>query len=426
MMFGRSKVQNKVDAFKTTAGQWNSSFRRKAIKNTILHIQKKIVPPEVMKIPLDDICNRPEYSWFRKIVPSASYCEEVSKYNEVKGATARRRKFHLQLGQGKRKPNDFEIAEFALNQAYSCVVRAMNDNRRTCKKMFFGRVGYIVTDWKSISFNDVEQNIAAMWVNPVTGNEYTRPCNLPDAQVATKEGDVDKENAKLFERVVRERQEMALLLNHEVIVCSRKPKSKSNPNGKLVTRNVRPFSRTVSLMTVALSMLVELCGIPNRDGNHTVLKYHSKSIAACYAIAICLKQLLKAYPEVTAITDLGEQEEDESQLQCDESQLQYSSQLDNSMHEQMNGRRSEENWSVNFNTHVDRTLLDIMRFGEKYEREVLSRQVGNVQETFWKRNHMPDDGEENGDAEERSERSGGVEEGHVETPVQDEEVEVDM
>ena len=119
MMFGRSNMQNKEDVFNTTSGRWSSSFRRKAIKNSILHIQKKIVPPDVMKISLDDISNRPEYSWFRKIIPAASYCEEVSKYNEVKGATTRCRKFHLQIGQGKRMPNEFEIAEFALNQAYS-------------------------------------------------------------------------------------------------------------------------------------------------------------------------------------------------------------------------------------------------------------------------------------------------------------------
>ena len=67
-----------------------------------------------------------------------------------------------------------------------------------------------------------------------------------------------------------------------------------------------------------------------------------------------------------------------------------------------------------------------MRFGEKFEKEVLNRLVANVQEKFWRKNHMSDNGEDDAGTEERSELTEGTQEGDMKTPAPDEEVEIDM
>ena len=41
-----------------------------------------------------------------------------------------------------------------------------------------------MTEWESVRFRDVEQDGAAMWVKPMNENDYLRPSEVPETQVA--------------------------------------------------------------------------------------------------------------------------------------------------------------------------------------------------------------------------------------------------
>ena len=110
---------------------------------------------------MTDLMQRPDLAWIHKVVPTPDMCTVVSNLKEKKGMRAYRSDAKKAVAKG-REPNVADVSEFLLTFLYSTIVNALNLNRKAFKKMFYGRVGYIVSSWNSCGFTAVEQEVSAM------------------------------------------------------------------------------------------------------------------------------------------------------------------------------------------------------------------------------------------------------------------------
>jgi len=99
-----------------------------------------------------------------------------------------------------------------------------------------------------------------------------------------------------------------IIVEHEAIVKANKAKKVSASNTKFVNSSHTedkhlPFRRSFSLFGVALSMLSEITGIGPDSKKVQLLKFHRKSIAVCYILAICLRRIVQSDDNVTTICD---------------------------------------------------------------------------------------------------------------------------
>ncbi len=268
MLFGKQQNSKKSDCFSSSVGISASGFRMKATKNTILHVLKEFVTGRNMAIPYSSLKSRPDLKWFRRVVPTSEMCKLVSSQKEKKGVKSYRRLAKNAVANGRHDVSSSDITKFALTHVYSTIVAALNINRKAFKKMFFGRVGYILADWEQCGFKDVSQDIVAMWVEHSDDNKFVRMCEVPEAKTV-KEGDgADIENEIVFEKFVRERKEFMITVEHPINIRKNRSTKASSSSTAFVSQTKvdmksRPFRRTYSLLGIALSMLSDLCGIGN-------------------------------------------------------------------------------------------------------------------------------------------------------------------
>jgi len=381
LMFGKQKKSKKFECFSSPVGRLGSSFRKKCIKNCILHITRGLVPDSNMKVKKDDLKTRPEFAWLRKVIPSANICDTVSEMKEKKGCGASSKRAHTYIAQGIRQPGTSDITEFALANAYSAIVTALHANRKAAKKMFFSRLGYLMTDWESVRFRDVEQDGAAMWVKPMNENDYLRPSEVPETQVAldaSRAEDADVENLKLFNDFLKERQELVVIVQHSVKVKTtiEGPSASSSTayigNGSFELQT-RPFRRSFSLAGIALSVFSEICAVTSNDTDRTqILKFHRRSLAVCYVMAIAFKEMIRSCEDVITFGfPVDESGEMDSGLGASEDRA---------------GQGTNSGYSLEPNTAA--VIRDLMAIGETESRHELERNVGNVKQKFWTENHI--------------------------------------
>lgn len=389
LMFGKQKKSKKSECFTTPVGLLASLFRKKCIKNSVLHVTRGLVPDSNMKVKMEDLKNRPELGWLRKVIPSPTICDVVSEMNEKKGCGASSKPTHNTIGQGTCQPGKADISEFALANVYGVVVRALHVNRKAAKKMFFSRIGYLLTDWKSVRFTDVEQDAVAMWVKPMKENEYLRPSDVPETRVATspdQAADADVENLKLFNDFLKERQELVIIVEHSVKVKTVKEKETPSTSSNTAflgnasyEMKTRPFRRSFSLAGIALSVFSDLCAVTSNDSTKTqVLKFHRRSLAVCYVMAIGFKEMIKSCEDVIKFgVPVDETAEMDAGLGSPVENL-------------------GENSNTGYSLEPNRTCVirDMMAIGETESRHELERNVGTVKEKFWKDNHIGDSEED--------------------------------
>ena len=380
LMFGKQKKSKKSECFSSPVGLLASAFRKKCIKNCVLHITRGLVPESNMKISKDDLKTRPEFAWLRKVIPSSTMCDTVSEMKEKKGCGASSKQSHSYIGQGIRQPGMTDITEFALSNAYTAIVTALHANRKAAKKMFFSRLGYLMTDWETVRFRDVEQDGAAMWVKPMNKTDYLRPSEVPQTTVAlsaarAKEADV--ENLKLYNDFLKERQELVVVVQHSVKVKTLKKDPSALNTAYLgnvsVELQTRPFRRSFSLAGIALSVFSEICAVTPNDTDRTqVLKFHRRSLAVCYVMAIAFKEMIRSCEDVITFG-----------FSVDEN-----GKMDSGLgaQEEVAGQRNNTGYTLEPNCAA--VIRDMMAIGETESRHELERTVGNVKEKFWKENHI--------------------------------------
>ena len=122
-----------------------SMFRKKAIKNAVLHMRKGFIPEGNIIVPIVQLKERPDMKLLEKVVPTPEMCAVVSNLKEKNGMMMYRRDAKAAIAKGRRDPDTVDYSEFVLNHLYSTVVTALKLSRKAFKKMFFGSVGYIVT-----------------------------------------------------------------------------------------------------------------------------------------------------------------------------------------------------------------------------------------------------------------------------------------
>ena len=390
MLFGKQKKAKKADCFSSQIGEMGTLFRKKVMRNFALHLRKGFVPDEWLGISYKELCSRPECKWVLDIVPSDAICEMVSKVREKKGFSKSRNGTISAIGLKRRDVNVTDKTEFVLNHTYTTVVSALNVNRKTFKRMFFGRVGYLLTKWTDVDFYTVQQDVTGMWLEAHDNRNFLRPQDIPNTQTLKDEGNIDVENMELFEKLTEDRSELMLSVQHDVKLKVSKPLNLSKSNAAFSSgpsnqdMSYRSFRRTFSLLGVALRMLSDLCGVPSEKKEFHVLKYHSKSLAVCYCLAIALKQIMLSCSYEVCI---GEPLNDSHRRNDDDDGLGPSEEAESG-----NDRETENAERFEHEVHEDMFRMLTIPRGEA--KGILERSVGNVLESFWRKNHTGSNGQE--------------------------------
>ena len=395
MLFGKQKKAKKAQCFSSHIGELGTLFRKKVMKNFALHLRKGYVSDAWLGISNNELSSRPEYRWVRHIVPADAICEMVSKVREKKGFSKSRNGTLSAIGLKRRVVNVTDKTEFVLNHTYTTLVSALNVNRKTFKRMFFGRIGYLLTKWADVDFYTVRQDVTGMWLESHDNRKFLRPQELPNTKTLKDDGNIDLENMELFEKVTEERSELILSVQHDVKLKVAKPNlSKSNaafasgPSDD--HESYRSFRRTFSLLGVALRLLSDLCGVPSEKKEFHVLKYHSKSLAVCYCLAIALKQIMLSCSDEVSI---GEPPNDKSTQDDEEDGLGPSDEAEGG-HQIENEEREKESDLFNHDTYEE--MFRMLAIPRSESKGILERYVGNVLESFWKKNHIGAAGQDEG------------------------------
>ena len=385
ILFGKQQNSNKNQCFTSQVGMLASEFRRKAMKNCILHLMKGYVPDSNMVVKHSDLLSRSDLKWLHKVVPTEVMCLRVSNQKEKKGVKKFRKEVMMAIGEGRRDPSDSEITEFVLNQLYSIIVSSLNINRKSFKPMFFGRVGYLIEDWDKCKFTDIKKDVAAMWLQACTGDVFAKPSQIPDAKTLLDGPKADEINEKAFQSFLETRKEMMLTVEHQVNIRSNGTSRASSSKTAFVSQTSegetrRPFRRMFSVLGVALSMLSELCDLTSDQKKIQVLKYHRKSIVVCYILAILVKRMLQVNRSSLFIGEPDREEEE-----C----------VDGMGYEGIEeGNTSADNSNVCdslkfvFDDETDLYLLSMMAIVPPERKRILDRVVGNVWESYWVENHI--------------------------------------
>ncbi len=385
LLFGKQQNSNKSQCFTSVVGQLASDFRRKAMKNSVLHVMKGFVPEANMNIKHKELKTRPELQWLEKVIPTDEICRLVSNQKEKKGVKIYRRESKVALGKGTRDPSANDITEYVLTQVYSIIVSALNLNRKAFKKMFFGRIGYLTDNWENCGFKDVRKDVAAMWLKPEAPDSYILPSAVPDAKTVRESSDADKVNEDKFNEFVKSRKELMITVEHEVIIRASRSSKASASNTAFVCQekkgDFRPFRRSFSLLGVALSMLSELCGVTSEMNKIQVLKYHSKSLLVCYVLAICVKRMVVCNVQNM---DIGEPQCPDADMECD------TECNDREGVEVGDGERTlvNRNGKYFFDVETDKYMSSMMAIVASDKKRILDRVVGGVSQNFWKENHI--------------------------------------
>ena len=386
MLFGKQQKAKKAQCFSSRIGEIGTLFRKKVMKNAVLHLRKGYIPDAWLGIPNKELKARPECRWVQEIVPTEAVCEMVSKVREKKGFSKSRNGTVGAIGLKRRDVNVTDKTEFVLNHVYTTVVAALNVNRKTFKRMFYGRVGYLLSKWTAVDFYSVRQEVNGMWLEAHDNRKFLRPQEIPNTKTLKDGGDVDQENTALLEKVTEERSELMLSVQHDVKLKLAKPGSSSNSNTAAGAESsedqpFRPFRRTFSLLGIAVRMLSDLCGVPSEKNKFHVLKFHSKSLAVCYCLAIALKHIMLSCSDEVCI---GEPLSDEATKGDDDDGL--GPEEDGEAADAIENEEPQPSPSL-FHHDVHEEMFRMLAIPRAESKTLLERYVGNVLESFWTKNH---------------------------------------
>lgn len=180
-----------------------------------------------------------------------------------------------------------------------------------------------------------------------------------------------------------------VIVEHNVSVRLAKSHRESSSNTMFLGSSkpeydTRPFRRSFSLLGVALSVLSDLCSISLESEKIQLLKFHRKSIAICYFMAICFKETIKSSEDVVTFGIPANEYAD----------VQEGMGVKEDTEEEASSNDDEESkCKYIFDSKSASVIRDMMAIGESESRRMLERHVGNVTEKYWKDHHVQDEEE---------------------------------
>ena len=202
----------------------------------------------------------------------------------------------LAIIDGKEEISLAEQERFVLEFIYTVVVGVLNGGRKSLRRLFKREIGYLFVEWYAYGVRNVSQEVKTMWVKPFPATCSLKHSDIKENSTIKSSTDADGENHKLYEKLVKEQQDMQVVVKHDVFVVEGHSSSK------------RPLKRMVSMIDVALDMLNSLCGFPKTRRNTDVLKYHSQALRTVYGLAIALRTILtdRTGPSLQSPTGKGQ------------------------------------------------------------------------------------------------------------------------
>lgn len=388
LFFGRYSSMKKETCFRSEFGSIVSIFRQKVVKNLIFHLRKGYINNHQAGFDIKSKLTDDKMRWLDEVIVNDRTLDKVSKVQEKTGGGQNQRALYRRIGQKNNEVTCVEVTDFIMNFIYTMLINALNRNRKNVKKVFYGRLAYLYDDWTESQFCEVEKKLKVIWVSTKRSeSEYVALSEIPDcATVGTKNKDllsIDDYNEGLFKNLTVGRKELLFVMEHEVMI--KKTKKSKNVSDKIAQdsdpeNNVRPFQRPVCLLDIALAVLSEICGIDTSENQCSVLKYHKRSLSACYVIAISVKQML---------------------LQKKGFEINYE---DNVSAEDIIERGGETNvFKTEFDNTIDNELFNQLLPSVAERKQILEKEIGAVSYAFWRKNHIGGAGPQNhGEADDQN------------------------
>ena len=281
-------------------------FRKKALKNVIVHLSKGYIPTDVKRNGGQQ-GDRPIPNWADCIRINDEIISEVCKEEETYGKKKLNvKKLEKFVKDYCRKVSADEDTKFVLTFLYRTITKALNCNRKCMKRSFSRMIGYCFVEWTIHGFDELEKDVKGVWAVPYAKGVMLRPESVPGTDTVRLCEDADAKNAQKFNAFVIERKEMMIYFEHDVYVVETKSgrKAKSSPRLENICRGASPgsplsnvkriFRRMVSLIEVAVVLLCEWSGAGGQVEPVSVLKFHSRSLSAVYVLALALRAMVHA------------------------------------------------------------------------------------------------------------------------------------
>lgn len=261
--------------------------------------------------------------WLRKVQREGSSTPQpyISEDDMEKGYLRRERirgddygsKRRKQISEGKVIANFQDDGEYVGWVAYGMLTTFLTRTRKVANAMLFESVLYLFSPWRytiddrevandegdnvtsngSVSSNVIKsitkENLRMRWVSD--RKDVIR--NLKDIPLSYNLSDTKEANAKnreIYLSFVAKRKELQMEVEHRVAV-HRHSKGKGTRQRK--GRDIRIFSRTITLMDAASQYLYGLHG-GDRTGNATEFMSHNRrSPVAIYLLAVCFRDMIE-------------------------------------------------------------------------------------------------------------------------------------
>ena len=232
-------------------------------------------------------------------------------HEEVNGNVFSKRMTKISRGASPTRADD---ALHAMIKLYTYTSDIMQGTRRHFPSEFFLQVGYLFLDWSKYPDCKVSKDSLEMyWAIP--RSEFVRPkfddVEIPESVTRLENPEsVDEENEELFTTFAEKRNELELIVSHDVWV---------RKNGRMTDQRNHPgderrvFRRCVNLMDVAGFICRTISGFDHHEVSFfNILKFHKKSIACLYQFALVLRDLVQ-YMGDGLFTDAAVASDDEEE-----------------------------------------------------------------------------------------------------------------
>ena len=250
-------------------------LHEKCLKNSLIHslkgfagrrIGQGVSPPQWLSTMMIDP------------VLISDICNPTDNGNRKTRMDTHRRK--LSIVNGKGEISKTEESRYVLEYVHPIINVVLNAGRKSVRRSFTKAIGYLFVEWHSHGARSVSQDVRTMWIKPFSTGRLLRLSDVPDNATIKSSTDADQQNYVMYEKLVKEQEEMQVIVQHDVNVVEGRASSK------------QPLKRMVSMIDVALGMLKALCGFRKTFGNTDVLKYHSQSLRTVYVLAIALRSIV--------------------------------------------------------------------------------------------------------------------------------------
>ena len=298
-IFTKRRDESKA-VWSTPDGKEASLLKRRIMLCCLSMTRRNLFNQFVMKEAPDQVpdADKPFMpTWLTAVVKDKPYIQMCHIHHAVthnEGKTNSKAQFARREKIAKNgAPSRSDIGFFAMDILYHRLVHLFTSARKSLRNVFFNMVGYLFVDWSKFTKCPVhDTEVRVKWAAPlgepfVTSLSDERgPSVLPYSK---HDPDRTSKNTAMFLEFARERDDVVLLVEHDVIVrMTLQVNSKRRRRG-----NERvPWRRAVNLMEVLLAVLQAGSGMGRHDDAYELLSARSDAVHLLYMLARSLRVLL--------------------------------------------------------------------------------------------------------------------------------------